>query len=78
MIPITLPPSAFPIILEAYHPETGKIVWSTTIERPNPGAIASIRVPALVLTLGHPVSVRARFADGTIKEQPWEEPPADG
>ena len=78
MIPIMLPPSAFPIILEAYHPETGEIVWTTTVEKPAPGAVASIRIPPLVLTLGHPVSIRARFADGTVKVEEWKELPADG
>lgn len=62
---IDFPPEKFPITIETFHPITGEVVWTVTIEQPPKGKRVVIEVPPLKNLLGHPVSVRVKFADGT-------------
>lgn len=64
-----LPLEAYPLTLEAYHPETRKVVWSRVIDAPLSGQRAEIFIPPLRKQLGHPVAMRVIFADGTCREQ---------
>ena len=61
---LNLTPQSFPVVIEALHPVTRKVVWTTTLDKPNDGAFVRVYVPPLAKRLGHPVAVRVRFADG--------------
>ncbi len=63
----------YPITIEALHPDTRAVVWTTTIEKPDSTALVAI--PPLRRQLGHPVTIRMRFADGTVTETPPSPPP---
>jgi hypothetical protein len=62
-----LPPGAFPVTIEALHPETRAVVWSARVERPEETFL--LYIPPLKLIHGHPVVIRMRFADGSVSEQ---------
>jgi hypothetical protein len=59
-----LPASVFPFTIEAYHPETKKVVWSHRAEGPG-----QIYIPALKRQLGHPAAIRIIYADGRVEEK---------
>ena len=63
------PEDHFPITLEALHPVTRAVVWTTTIEKPQPGRRELVAIPALSERFGHPVTMRVRWPDGSIQEQ---------
>lgn len=56
------PREAFPITIEALHPDTKQVVWSTVVEMPEDAQ--PICIPPLKRQLGHPVEIRVTFADG--------------
>lgn len=62
-----LPASMYPFTIEALS-LAGEVVWSKTVERPA-GEVA-IEIPGLKQQLGFPVSIRCRFADGSVREYP--------
>lgn len=64
-----LPESRFPFLLEALHPETREVVWSSKIEKPPAGKQMLVSIPALRKQLGHPVAIRVTYPDGTTDEQ---------
>jgi hypothetical protein len=59
-----LPRALYPFTLEALHPDTGAVVWSTTVHAPR--GVAAIYIPPLKDQLGHEVMMRATFGDGTV------------
>jgi hypothetical protein len=60
-----LPAGVFPFTVEAYHPETEKVVWSHRVEGPG-----QIYIPNLKRQFGHPVAIRLIYADGTVDDMP--------
>lgn len=70
-----LPPSSFPLEIEALHPVTGRVVWSTVLHEPAAGEVwAGIEIPPLRQQLGHPVDIRITYGDGTVSELPASGP----
>jgi hypothetical protein len=63
-----LPEKLYPFTLEALHPETQEIVWSVVVEKPEPGCRTPVFIPPLRAQLGHAVTMRARFADGSVEQ----------
>jgi hypothetical protein len=59
-------PEEFPLTLEALHPRTRAVVWSTTVEKPANGQLWSDYVPPLKEQLGHEVAMRLRLATGRV------------
>jgi hypothetical protein len=59
-----LPASAYPIRIEALHPETEAVVWSRVVERPGSNGTAALYIPPLRKQLGHPVVIRVTLASG--------------
>ena len=62
---VNFPRECFPIRLEAFDLDTQNVVWSADVERPG-----AVEIPPLARELGHPVSIRARMADGDCFEVP--------
>ena len=65
-----LPPEKYPIRIEALHWITKAVVWSKTVELPNPGAKVRTEIPPLRKMFGHPVAMRMTFGDGEVRESP--------
>jgi len=65
------PREQYPIVIEALHPDTRAVVWSKKVEAPD--GLELVYIPPLARMLGHPVTIRMTFGDGSIKETP---PPA--
>jgi hypothetical protein len=61
-----LPERLFPIEVEALHPDTREVVWHAFVERPPDGQRILLEIPPLRKQLGHPVTMRIRFGDGTV------------
>jgi hypothetical protein len=61
-----LPESSFPFTVEALHPKTNQVVWSTVVAKPEPGQKIALHIPPLRRQLGHSVKFRAVWPDGTI------------
>lgn len=63
-----LPASYYPFTIQAYHPETQRIVWERYVEMPPPGQKMVLHIPPLRKLYGHPVGIRVLFANGEVKE----------
>lgn len=64
-----LPDGAYPITIEALHPKTRSVVWSKKVEATHAGKNPDpVYMPLLRKRLGHPIAMRIRFADGSVKE----------
>jgi hypothetical protein len=59
----------FPVRFEALHPETREVVWSGVMQRSVPPNFERLHIPPLRKLLGHPVLIRATFADGSVIEK---------
>ena len=64
------PLEKFPITIQALHPETRAVVWELVAFAPPPGEKVKIHLPPLKQLLGHPVTMRFLYADGTSDEAP--------
>jgi hypothetical protein len=62
-----LPREKYPFVLECLHWQTHVVVWSVTVEAPPVGERVILRIPPLAKQLGHPVTVRITFADGSVQ-----------
>lgn len=63
-----LPESCYPFRLEAFHPDTRVVVWSTVVEKPMNGELGSVFIPPIAKQFGHPVGIRTIWPDGTKTE----------
>jgi hypothetical protein len=63
-----LPPSSFPMVIEAFHPETKVVVWTKMISTPG-----LVEIPPLHAQFGHIVSIRVKYADGSFDEATLDE-----
>jgi len=68
---VNFPRECFPIRLEAFDLDTKNVVWSARVEQPG-----AVEMPPLARQLGHPISIRASFADGDTVEVPPPRKPA--
>lgn len=60
-----LPAHLYPVIVEALHPSSGEVLWSTMLTAPPDGQLSAVRIPALARRFGHVVDIRVRFGDGS-------------
>jgi hypothetical protein len=61
-----LPAEYFPFTIEAINPATGQVVWFRRVDKPD--GVLKLEIPPLARQLGHPVSIRLVFADGSVEE----------
>ena len=60
-----IPAHLFPIIIEALHPSSGEVLWSSRIEAPPDQAPRTFHIPDPAARFGHVVDIRIRWGDGT-------------
>jgi hypothetical protein len=60
----------YPLRIEALDPQTGEILWETTVEAPE--GLAAVYIPPLAQQFGHAVRMRIVWADGTITDRSGE------
>jgi hypothetical protein len=56
------PREAYPILIEALHPDIKSVVWSKAIEAPDSDETVALHIPPMRKQLGHPVNIRVTFA----------------
>jgi len=66
------PHDAYPLVIEALHPDTRAVVWTKTVAAPED--VAAIYIPPLARMLGHPVTIRMTWANGDVREGAPEKP----
>jgi hypothetical protein len=67
-------PEAFPVLIQALHPITRKVVWFRRVEKPTTASdLKKVTIPPLSKLLGHPVTIQITWADGSVSLQ--EAPP---
>jgi hypothetical protein len=62
---ITFPGRLFPLKVEAFTERDGKLVWATTVERPE--GFTALEIPPLKEQFGCRVAIRVTYGDGTVE-----------